>query len=479
MGTGPSEASRYLVPQLPRLLRSVALAVVVGWLVVVLPRPTSSTIKLLAPLTQSAPLIESGMGTQALNPLVTTGQDEEPRDGNAAGAAPWRWVTEDVSQLDASRFLFGGTVLELQTKIPEDVKVQVEIPAAHMRFAQWQFGDYTSTSVALAIDLSDGRISRVFIDRNRDRVLTSDEGVTPTAQGNLWIAELDAEVHAEAGIVHVPRQIAMTSFRDQTRIRISTLGYAEGVLEISGESFAARRLDMDGSGLPVDFRDQIWIDRNRDSKFDVLSERHVVKPVLEFDDVQYQVLSDRLGQSLQLDDNIEQGQLAFQFELDDSTARLASLEGSLRDENGLVTAIRSENSTITVPTGHYAIENLVIQVVDAAGATWRMTLASGSNQSWFQVRADQARAVKLLDEIRLQATSKHEKQTWDGYQTRIDPSLETANGLVVTNLTCDDRQHTSGWSDSVQAQFHISRVGEQSLAGAEFPQPAQCSSAYG
>lgn len=365
----------------------------------------------------------------------------------------WRWVHVDPSEIEPASLLLGGKLLPLKEQIPEDVQIDVEVQRTECSYAQWQFGDYSSTSVAILVEKDDREIKRIFLDRNRDRKLSDGESLGAATFGRSWIAELDVEVNdAKNRTIHAKRQIAITPNRGNTKLRISTLGYASGIIQLGDRSVAVRRYDNDGNGVPTEIRDQVEFDLNQDGNFNALSERFAVRPELQISGLRYSVFSDRLGQTTRLAQNDEQGEIQFLLKLDDPNAQLQSLEGSLRDENGMVIALSANDLNVTMPVGHYVIEHLVLSINDSAGTNWRMTLAGDDNQSWFQVQSDQRRKLQLLRGFEFRITPASAKSSLDGSYS-LEPSVRSDSGLVVTNFTCDDPEICGGWGDSVRAKF--------------------------
>lgn len=408
--------------------------------------------------------------------LVHPPQVEENREERLP---EWEWQPISLDSLESDKLLFGGKRLALADKAPEDLIVDADLPVQGRSFAQWQFGDFTSTSVAMLVEREGDRIRDIYLDRNRDRHITASERLSrPQGDVQVWLTELDAEVRDGNRKFHASRQIAIVPNSAGNRLKITTLGYAQGSLSLEGRLIEVRRWDQDGNGVPTDIRDRIAFDLDRDGVFDPLSEVFPVLPFMQLGQQRYSVLSDRLGQTVRLSPASEQGELRFEFSLDDASARLESLQGCIRDENGNMVAIGTQAMSAEVPTGHYTIDHLVVQVRDAEGAVWRMTLAGGSDQSWFQVRAQHVRVVQLLEDLEFRVTPTVGEGPNGTREVSLEPTLRTAGGLMVTNFSCVASETTSSWTDSVVAQFHLapSRASQSVVAKSR---PTQCSSSFG
>ena len=146
--------------------------------------------------------------------------------------------------------------------------------------------------------------------------------------------------------------------------------------------------------------------------------------------------------------------MKFLFELASESATLLTLEGSLRDKAGMLIAIRPQTESVSVPPGRYCVENLIVEARDAEGHKWRMTLARDSNDGWFEVKTDEQTDLKLLDSIQFALTPEHHNDPWGEFMTRLKPKIYTANGLTVTNFTCDKEEESAyPYGQSVAAKF--------------------------
>ena len=419
-----------------------------------------------------------GAPTAASNPVVLTNLD-------------WQWITEERDSVRPSQFLFGGKQLRLSNTIPQDIEIQVEINDVNCKFAQWHFGDSSSTRVAILIEMVDGDIHRLFIDRNRDRIIEDNERVTvKTKTGKTWLTKLETEVHENETVVRAARQIGITPSRDRTKIRITTLGFAEGNVEVGKNTFRARRVDKNGDGLPTGKTDQIWIDFDHNGQFDKLTERMKLDSILRINDARYMVRSDRLGQSIALTPDDQVGFVRFHFELTDKTATLETFEGSLRDESGMLIAVGLHEKQTPVPVGRYCLQDLVIQVRDKDNAVWRMTLSRGLSDNWRKINPDWIIDVKkesnlemqLLEDLDFSFVAEHVDKPHSLYKTELNPEIRTKNGLVITDFTKETpNEVTTFFDNSVIAKF-TARDATEPLLSRPSPfasRPDQCSSSFG
>lgn len=365
------------------------------------------------------------------------------------------WQTVDPKQIKPGAFLFNGGLLDLSKTVPPDVKINAMVVREHCKFAQWHFGDTGSTRVGILIEIDDSDINRIFIDTNRNRIIEDSEELnTQTNKEKTWLANLDVEVRENEEVIHSKRQIGISPNLKKNSVRITTLGFAEGEIEINGTKTLVRRIDRDGNGLPNETRDQIWFDFDKDGKFNLIDERQNMKTFVEIDGRRYSVRSNRLGQTLSLKPITEKGSIQFVFALKEKQATLTTLEGSLRDEHGMLIAIRPSKEPVSVPTGRYCVESLVIEARDAQDVNWRMTLLRGLDTGWFEVKDGQEHELRLLDSIKFSATPTHRDNGWSDHLTQLTPKVSTPSGLVVTNFTNDKKNSLRG-DNSVGVKFKI------------------------
>ena len=354
----------------------------------------------------------------------------------------WNWQKVAIEDIKDDSILFNGAKLPLESNIPDDIEIEAMVDADQCLFAQWHFGDSTSTRLAVLLEIERESVGRVWVDANRNRKIEQNEELTTRVRdGKSWIADVTAEVTPGQSTALAPRQIAITPIRQLSdssvgfkKTRITTLGYATGKTEIAGVERAVRRIDRDGNGLPIDGTDQIWIDLDSDGEFDLISEQFSLGSSIEIDGQRHHVRSDRIGHCLQLTPETERGQIQFLYELSDKTATLDTLEGSLRDQSGMLISIRLTDQPIDVPPGRYCIENLIVQAHQTDGSLWRMTLTRQGDTGWIEVNANEQQDVRLLHGFEFSAKPVHETNHWSGHITNLKPKLHTANGLVVTGF---------------------------------------------
>ncbi len=339
----------------------------------------------------------------------------------------------DDSTTAAPGLWFAGARLETTTEIPKDVVVDAMVATDQCCFAQWCFGSTSCKRVAVLIEMDGDQPYRVFVDQDRDRNIESDEELTTRIHdGKVWIAELPALIDADKDKIASPRQIAIYPRKD--RIRIQTLGFASGDFELDGETIAFRRIDKDGDGIPVGRRDQLWLDLDSDGSFDPIAEQFNMADQLTINHKPYTVRSDRIGHNVTLSPQNEVGHLKFKLNIADKEATVEKLEGALRDENGMLIAVRLSDQPTPVPPGNYCLENLVVHIRDADQTTWRMTLSRGTEGGIIEVTPESTQTIPLLKDFQFSGRAEHDPDSYTGFFSHVRASIYTKNGLVITDI---------------------------------------------
>lgn len=449
---------------------------------------TSNAILFVAIISLFVAAVGSSSSRASFSAMLFENQQDKDKDDPGTpvilkDVPSWQWKTEEPNSISPSQFLFGGKQLTIDKSIPEDVDLQAMVVEEKCKFAQWHFGDSNSTRVAIVLEMDGKEISRLFIDRNRDRVIDDGEAVTTKSKNEkTWVTSLEVEVHESGDVVRTQRQIGITPNRDKSKVRITTLGYAEGEIVLGEETLSARRVDKDGNGLPTDKLDEIWIDFDQNGQFDKLTERLKLNSVLDINGERFMVRSDRLGQSLVLTPGNECGFVKFEFELADSTAKLETFEGSLRDESGLLIVVGLNEKPTAVPVGRYCLQDLVVQVRDKDSAVWRMTLSRGLDSDWSNVKPeemievgqDKTLKIPLLEDLNFSFVPQHAVNSYTKQITRLRPYLSTENGLRMTDFTLEKpNQKRDRFNNSVVVKFKV-----RDAAGT-ITDPRQCASSFG
>ena len=226
-------------------------------------------------------------------------------------------------------------------------------------------------------------------------------------------------------------------------MRIASLGYAEGKLDVGNRQLACRRMDNDGDGIPLGWRDELWIDVNDDGLFDEISERFNYQPWLEIEKIKYGLQSDPFGQELRLINAPALGTVEFRLNLADPAAQVIDWQGIFRDRFGSFVPMQMDRSTVEVLPGEYCIESLAVTVKDGSGDQWYLIMSRLADANWFKIEENQNRSIELLSNLEMKIEPKI-SFGGNGEEVAIfTPYLISSDGLVMTEFK---RNSTEGIS---------------------------------
>ena len=167
----------------------------------------------------------------------------------------------------------------LSREKPEDVGEKVSYRGTSRRYAQLRFGNPGSIRVTVVLDeVGPGDID-LFVDANRDRKVDGRDRVAGTkgssGREQFWRLPFDVAM-VEGDVTKTTRRALIFRLGATGR----TLGYLEGTVTMEGQPRSVRRMDGDGNGLMTNAQDRLWIDLNRDGRWDAASEQFLYATIL-------------------------------------------------------------------------------------------------------------------------------------------------------------------------------------------------------
>ncbi|HID23940.1 MAG TPA: hypothetical protein EYP14_16285, partial [Planctomycetaceae bacterium] len=186
-----------------------------------------------------------------------------------------------ASELLAGEFtsiqpLFRG--VPLTPRRPEDISVQVKLRNDRPLYAQFRYGSEDSTLVTVVVDRASGASFDLYVDVDRDRIVELEERVPeagPTRRVNL-----DAEFVQGEELRRVRRTVAFRLGRTGRTLSLATADLVRHRTQLAGRTVAVVRVDGDANGFFSDCRDRLWVDLNRDGRWDPLSEQFPYGPLV-------------------------------------------------------------------------------------------------------------------------------------------------------------------------------------------------------
>lgn len=262
--------------------------------------------------------------------------------------------------------------VEMAANCPSDLKLQIGEESQY-RIGQIRYGSAGSTRVGFAVRFDEQGGFDLFLDRNRDRVITEQErvegsGPTRTCRLDTEVAgqSLEKQDVAELPVRKIERRVIFRKSYSSDRIGFATVGYMEGVVELTvddqKEKVVVRRVDATGNGLFNDSADRTWIDVDGNNEWDPVTEMFSPKPFIEVDGTRFAVKANEQGTRFQLIPNSLAGTVTLAPRVVDG-AKVTEVKVMMRGNDLSAITIQGLDP-VEVPTGTYRIENVEIVVRD-------------------------------------------------------------------------------------------------------------------
>lgn len=371
--------------------------------------------------------------------------------------------------------------IPLLSEKPDDLREKAAYRGATRRYAQLRFGSPSAARVAVVLDQVSASDVDLYVDVNRDRAIDSKERLS--GDERLWRVPLDVEYARGEVLKPVARQLVFRLGASGRTLAVAAGGYLEGNVRLAGPSdatdaaqspYAARRMDGDANGFFTDPRDRLWIDLNRDGRWDAAREQFLYASVLTIDGTRYAVRSDERGERLTLARLEGTGTIKLVLKQqpaeeqaggssDDKPADAsptgeaaagAGLRGrplevsvTLVGRDGAAVGLRGLDAAATVPIGDYRISAVSIVLADGGGGpAWNFVFSdsqTGDQHHWYTVSKDATIELDPLGKIVFSTGCAAPDGTCQpGQDVTAQPRLVTGDGLLIN--TCYLGSHDSG-----------------------------------
>ncbi|QDV06447.1 hypothetical protein Poly30_19560 [Planctomycetes bacterium Poly30] len=355
----------------------------------------------------------------------------------------------------------------------EDVRIAVALTGDRQRFARLRYGEPDSVRVTAVLDLHESGAAALYLDQNRDLVITNDELVPEVSEdARAWDVSLSAHVrNAEGETNPLPRRLCFELNESASILAASTLGWLEGEISIGEDATRVRRRDSNVNGFFGDHGDQLWIDRNGDGEWAAFGELYSSLPFLTLPEergrVRYAVRSNREGDRLRLTEANEFGTIEIALHRAGAEIRddVRSVEAILVGRDGTVVSVREHARATEVPTGDYRLSTLTLQLSpseeDPEQPDWTFVFSEAfrpTEASWRRVAAGGALTLDPVREaLSLElALPENAKTLTIADSVRAQPYLYLgADRLLIRNAYRGSR----GWIGPSQLKGTVSLLG--------------------
>lgn len=378
---------------------------------------------------------------------------------SSQGASPavaddvWRWV---LPQAGAEHEYPPPRAMPLASDKPDDLKETASYRGSSRRYAQLRYGSPSAARVAIIVDqVSPGEVD-LYVDANRNRTIEPDERCD--GQSRLWRVPLKVEYAQGEVFKRFDRALLFRLGSTGRTLSFAAAGYLAGLVTLDdgqSEPLAARRIDGDGNGFYSDPQDRLWIDLNRDGRWDPIGEQFLCATILTIGGQRYALRSDEQGTQLNL--SRLEGTGSIQLATFSATAaslseagaagRLSDIAVTLVGRDGSAVALRGPNAAATVPIGEYRVSAVAVTLDDPAGGPrWNFVFSdgfSGDARRWRALGKDERLTINPLERFDFSAgADRPDSRCHPGDDLVFQPRLLTADGLLIN--TCYRGTHDSG-----------------------------------
>ncbi|HEV3340381.1 MAG TPA: hypothetical protein VG125_08485 [Pirellulales bacterium] len=366
--------------------------------------------------------------------------------------------------------------IPLANDVPDDIKEKAEYRGSSRRYAQLRYGSPNAARVAIVVDqISPGEVD-LYVDANRNRTIEPQERCA--GEGRLWRVPLKVEYAAGEGFKRFPRELIFRLGSTGRTLSYAAAGYLEGQVSLylsphpsplpkgEGTGVTVRRMDGDGNGLFTDPQDRLWIDLNRDGRWDSVEEQFLYTTILTVAGQRYAVRSDEQGTRLapvRLEGSGTLELAVRQKPSPDSSepgtiGRVAEISVTLVGRDGSAVGLRGISAKVTAPIGEYRVSAVAVTLDDPAGGPrWNFVFSDNQPSDakhWYSLERDATLAVDPLEKFDFSTgPSQSDGKCRPGDDLTFQPKLLTVDGLLIN--TCYRGTHDTG-RDGTSASIKLS-----------------------
>jgi hypothetical protein len=351
-----------------------------------------------------------------------------------ARADSWRYVLPPVGDPFEHPPL---RVLGLSSEKPKDLQKTVRYRGQRQRYAQITYGSPRSTEVAVVLDEISATEADLYVDADRNRVIETKDRVS--GEDGTWRVPLDVAVVDGSETKFLRRAVIFRLGRSSRTLSFAARGYMEGKVQLGNDLVTVRRLDGDGNGFFADPQDRLWIDLNKDGRWDPVDEQFLYAPILRLGTMRYAVRGDAVGNRLALEKLEGTGTVQLAVKQRGLAERIEEMTVTLLGRDGSAVGLRSGTAEVAVPVGDYRVSVLILTLKDPQGGLpWNFVFSDNGGRlphKWYTVDKGGSQTIDPIGELELRPGLSSKRATCQpGATLTVQPELFTGDGLLINTM---------------------------------------------
>ena len=285
----------------------------------------------------------------------------------------------------------------------------------------------------------------LWLDANGDGRLTDDERHVMSGRTLEIPATVTLQLKPETKKVHRTLVFRRSAVGDG--LRYTVRGYMQGRVKLGDKEHAALLIDGNANGcFDTVGQDRVWIDLNRDGRFDPLTEQFPLGKPITHDGQVYVIRSD-VSASAVVANLRSAGQGKLRLTLARKPASPVKVSAELISDLGELINVDKLDRAESVPFGEYRLSSLRFEASDSHGRTWTYDFDVEQPMT-YSVPTGHETTVTLLDRLVMDVSlSSGGGIASPGQTISIQPKLtaDTSLSLVRCEVIKDgNRQQAEG-----------------------------------
>jgi hypothetical protein len=361
----------------------------------------------------------------ALLPILLALVSADARAGDA-----WRYVVPPEGEAFAHPPL---VALALQGQRPAGLQETVRYRGSRQRYAHLTYGRGRTAAVAIVLDeVGPGQFD-LYVDADRDRVVTAKDRVS--GEGQARRAPLKAVVQEGDDLHEYPRTVVFRYGAVIKTLAVATCGYMEGRARLGDRDVTVRRTDGDADGFFASAQDRIWVDLNSNGKWDESESEFLFAPILRLGGRRVAVRADAAGERLSFAPLEGSGRVRLALPQTIPAQRVEEIQATVQSRDGVVASLRGLDTEAVLPAGDYRVSALLLTLKDPnGGPAWGYVFNDNGGKSprWHTLTKDNRLTLDPVGALDFAAeVGGGQAECRAGDTLSVRPALYTGDGLLI------------------------------------------------